>query len=78
MGARVADHGRAAYSVPPSYDRQRPDPVSTINLLRIWRRERLPTGIPYPSTLVLNVASSLNCWSGPVHAVPVCSIQFVG
>lgn len=31
MGTRVADHGRAAYSVPPSYDRQRPKPVPTIN-----------------------------------------------
>ena len=52
MRARVADHGRAADSVPPSYDRQRPDPVSTINFpenmaeregtsyMRRWQQDR--------------------------------------
>ena len=66
MGARVAEDGRAADSVPPSNHRQRPDPVSTINFPEnMAERESV-------ARLSCTVQHCLNCLKS--HALLSCIV----
>ena len=57
MGARVAEDGRAADSVPPSNHRQRPDPVSTINFPENMAERE---SAPIPSSMILHRPALFN------------------